>query len=534
MADWQDAPGVVDNLVAALRSFDWTEAEHLCEGLVSRINDAQQPFPEKQAKLVLKELRRKRQTKLTALVADALMGNGRAEAEIQRQYAQALIEQANLNAAERILKALSSDSATPPREISEARGLLGRVCKQRYVDAQQPQSPKMRAILEQGVRWYYDVYAKSPDDHLWHGINAVALLALARRHEIALAGPALPRLEDLATQILAILERTEAKEGELKYWDRATSMEAHIALGRFEEAKQDLREYMYDGNTDAFECNSTLRQLREVWQIPQDGGPGSFITGGLQAALLKRSGGELELQSDDVSHGLQLNFSAVNDITFQWWDTGLKRCAIVGRVEDLSERRVGTGVLVRRGDFIDGGGDEPALLTNWHVISEKGEHPLSIRPDGAVANFEACHKRFRVSKQMLAYSRKNDASLVALDELSGVGGHCPIEPAPAAFDKEKQRRVYVIGYPGGRGLSFSIHDSIWLDTDDARMHYRTPTEPGSSGSPVFDQDNWVLIGLHHAGKQNMKKLNGQSGTYQANEGMRVDAIIKAFAANPKS
>ena len=533
MADWQDAPDVVDGLVAALRSFDWTTAEGICEGLVSRINDAPEPFPEKHARLVLNQLRRKRQTALMARVADALIGNGRGEAEIQRQYAQALIEQANLNAAEGILKALSSDSAVPQRETAEARGLLGRICKQRYVNAQS-QSPKMQAVLNQGIRWYYDVYASSPDDHLWHGINVVALLARAQRDQIAVADSTLPPFEDLATRILATLKRIEDKDGELKYWDRATSMEAHIALGRFEDAKQDLREYMYDGNTDAFECNSTLRQLREVWQVPQDGGPGSYITAGLQAALLKRSGGELQLQSDDVSQGLQANFSSVKDMTFQWWDNGLKRCAIIGRIEDTNGRRVGTGFLVRRGDFLDGGGDEPALLTNWHVISEKAEHPLSLKPEAAVANFEACNKKFRVARQMLAYSRRLDASLVALEELTGVGGHCPIEPAPAAFDHKKPPRVYVIGYPGGRGLSFSIHDSVWLDADDTRLHYRTPTEPGSSGSPVFDEDNWVLIGLHHAGKQDMKKLNGQEGSYQANEGIRVEAIVKAFAANPKS
>ena len=534
MAEWQDAPELVDSLVKALRSFDWTEAERQCDTLIERLNRSEELFPERAAKTVLQELRRKRQVRLMALVADGLIASGRSEPTIQRQYAQALIEQGNLASAERVLLAISSDPATSSGELAEARGLLGRVYKQRYVDAQQPQNPRQQKNLQQAVRWYYDVYVSNPAVRWWHGINAAALLARAERDGVPLNDPSLPDFSQLPKQILSAFRAVEEEVGELDLWQRATSMEAHVALNQFDEAQQDLAQYMYDGNADAFECNSTLRQLREVWQIDREGGPGARITAGLQAALLKRSGGEVELQSRDVNQGLQLNFSASKDLTYQWWDQGLKRCATVARIEDASGRRVGTGFLVHRGDFLPGSGRAPALLTNWHVISDKGEHPLSIRPEAARANFEACGKTFRIAREMLAYSRVLDASLVALEEFEGVDGHCPIEPAPADFSASKQPRVYVIGYPGGRGLSFSVHDSVWLDSDATRLHYRTPTEPGSSGSPVFDQDHWTLIGLHHAGKTNMAKLNGKTGTYEANEGFRVNAIQAAIKANPKS
>ena len=36
------------------------------------------------------------------------------------------------------------------------------------------------------------------------------------------------------------------------------------------------------------------------------------------------------------------------------------------------------------------------LLTNWHVISQDGVFPRSIRPGNAVANFEASGQRYRV------------------------------------------------------------------------------------------------------------------------------------------
>jgi V8-like Glu-specific endopeptidase len=84
----------------------------------------------------------------------------------------------------------------------------------------------------------------------------------------------------------------------------------------------------------------------------------------------------------------------------------------------------------------------------------------------------------------------------------------------------------VIGYPLGGGLSVSLQDSYWLDTNGKVLHYRTPTEPGSSGSPVFDEKFWSLIALHHAGDTNLPRLKG-SGTYEANEGIAIKAILKA-------
>ncbi len=534
MAEWDDSQDTVDALVAALTTFDWHGADDLCRRLVARLTATSEPFPARPARTVLRELRRKRQFALMALVGDALIESGLGEAEVRRQYAQALIDQGQLNTAELILRGVATDAATPPREWAEAMGLLGRVAKQRYVDARQPAQPRQQANLRSALEAYAEVYRKNPALHLWHGINVVALLLRAERDGVDVTGAPLNDGRALAREILARLAEMEEERGTLDYWDRATSLEAHVALGDTDAALADLREYMRDRDTDAFECASTLRQLREVWQVEDTGeAGGGLLVNGLQAALLRRSGGEVTLQSADVHRGLQLNFGAVGDLTLDWWRNGLARCEAVARIEDFSGRRVGTGVLVRRRDFLDGP-DDHVLLTNWHVISDKGEHPLSIRPAVARANFEACGKTYRISGQMVAYSRALDASLVAFEDLDGTPAPCPVEPPAAAFDAAKQPRVYVIGYPGGRGLSFSVHDSIWLDTDGTKLHYRTPTEPGSSGSPVFDQDNWTLVGLHHAGRTDMPKLGGKPGTYEANEGISVDAIRASVRQNPRS
>jgi len=86
----------------------------------------------------------------------------------------------------------------------------------------------------------------------------------------------------------------------------------------------------------------------------------------------------------------------------------------------------------------------------------------------------------------------------------------------------------VIGHP--RGLNqpqFSLQDNLLLDYDDTYVHYRSPTEPGSSGSPVFD-NKWALIALHHAGAIDTPRLNHRGGSYAANEGIRLSAILEAL------
>ena len=88
-------------------------------------------------------------------------------------------------------------------------------------------------------------------------------------------------------------------------------------------------------------------------------------------------------------------------------------------------------------------------------------------------------------------------------------------------------RLYIIGHPRGRDLELSLQDNQLLACNDTLLHYRTPTEPGSSGSPVFEPEDWRVIALHHKGGEEMRRIDGQEGTYQANEGIAILALQKA-------
>ena len=75
---------------------------------------------------------------------------------------------------------------------------------------------------------------------------------------------------------------------------------------------------------------------------------------------------------------------------------------------------------------------------------------------------------------------------------------------------------------------------------DSFLHYRTDTSPGSSGSPVFN-DQWEIVALHHSGvpkKDAQGRLLTKDGTvwnrsmgehridWIANEGVRISRILK--------
>ena len=123
-----------------------------------------------------------------------------------------------------------------------------------------------------------------------------------------------------------------------------------------------------------------------------------------------------------------------------------------------------------------------------------------------------------------------DATLLRLDR--PVTGPEPFPVAARLPANDGKQKVYVIGHPKGGGLSLSLTDNAILDYDERLMHYRAPTEGGSSGSPVFN-NQWRLVALHHAGGSNVPKLNGRRGKYDANEGSRSSGSPRRCGHPPR-
>jgi endonuclease G, mitochondrial len=80
--------------------------------------------------------------------------------------------------------------------------------------------------------------------------------------------------------------------------------------------------------------------------------------------------------------------------------------------------------------------------------------------------------------------------------------------------------VNVVGHPAARPKEIALRDNALLNQLDDFLHYKTDTEPGNSGSPVFN-DQWEVVALHHAG------VPGAGGDgWVANEGARVSVLLR--------
>ena len=80
--------------------------------------------------------------------------------------------------------------------------------------------------------------------------------------------------------------------------------------------------------------------------------------------------------------------------------------------------------------------------------------------------------------------------------------------------------VTIVQHPGGEKKQVALRDNRIVDQLEFFLHYEADTEPGSSGSPVFN-DQWEVVALHHASVPTPE--HGQ-GTF-LNEGIRASRIL---------
>ena len=74
-------------------------------------------------------------------------------------------------------------------------------------------------------------------------------------------------------------------------------------------------------------------------------------------------------------------------------------------------------------------------------------------------------------------------------------------------------------HPRGEKKQVALRENRIVDIPDRFLHYAADTEPGSSGSPVFN-DQWEVVALHHASVP----LTGKDEF--ANEGIRISRVCR--------
>ncbi|NNE54053.1 MAG: hypothetical protein HKN30_16825 [Sulfitobacter sp.] len=174
----------------------------------------------------------------------------------------------------------------------------------------------------------------------------------------------------------------------------------------------------------------------------------------------------------------------------------------------------GTGFLIATSNFI---------MTNNHVIADKEE----ARDALAEFRFEEGGDSLMVSldpDRFFLTSKELDFTIVgcdepALDEFEPI----PLLRNPSTVTRGE--KVNIVQHPRGRPKEVALHNNEVLRIKDKVVWYETDTEPGSSGSPVFN-NTWDLVALHHAGWIE----NGVT----TNEGVRIAAIVSHLVARQQT
>jgi endonuclease G, mitochondrial len=234
------------------------------------------------------------------------------------------------------------------------------------------------------------------------------------------------------------------------------------------------------------------------------------------AAVLEAAG-----SPGDTGKVLERIINTSDFLDIRYLEGGVAAARAVGRIDvrDGSEHVVGygTGSLV-----------SPRLvLTNHHVL-----------PDSQVAAVSAIEFNYQdgldgqpLKPQLFEFDPdaffladdERDFALVAVRAMPGALDQFGSNPLIEAEGKGViGENVTIVQHPRGQKKQIALRENQFVDLADPFVHYRADTEPGSSGSPVFN-DQWEIVALHHAGVPAPE--HPETGGY-INEGILVRRIME--------
>lgn len=254
-------------------------------------------------------------------------------------------------------------------------------------------------------------------------------------------------------------------------------------------------------------------------------------------------------------HGLERILGTSDLVSTNFLLRALRASAAVAklraRLPDGSAEWAGTGFLVAPG----------LLVTNNHVLPAEEAAALTIAEfnfEHDLNGVELPRRVFNLMPSVLFYTdRDHDVSFVEVAPRAFDGtplsdfGYLPLLPRTGkGIDREW---VSMIQHPKGQPKQIAIRNSQIVALDDTDIlgidlerfiHYTTDSEPGSSGSPVLN-DQWQVVALHHRAvpdydvQQNRlardrktiwrEEMGEDEKGWIANEGVRISAIHNVLA-----
>lgn len=546
------------------------------ESLYAMLSDPTTKIESEAVRQVLSSLRSVRAFEMIAKIADRGLSRDPYDTATRCAYGQALIDMGQPHAAIEFLNTILAMPGVSALDRDEAHGMIGRANKQIYVDHVPSSTTSIskrqtyKPYLARAIASYAAAYdANAPAQNYWHGVNLISLLLLAEQDGLSdIPNPTGLAPKELAKRLISALEPKAANEGDA--WISGTLGQAYLAVHDNQNATKYLTLFASHENLDAFQLAGTVRQLEQVWRIKPGSGEGGPILAMLKEIQIGKAEGQFTLPGDELNQlrdfakskeyteFRETNVAGGGYIPLQQLQKVVSRALGVAALCDATGRTHGTGFLLRGGELCDRLGDDLYILTNAHVMSQEGKpgyEPGTLSPAAArVVMKDVGDEGLRIEPEVTWQSAVAEYDAVLVKVATKLPNLVPLPLADGSNPLKIERpdagedgtRVSVIGHPLGGPLSLSIVGTLSgangrlvgiggrqdKNGDPAYLHYRAPTEPGNSGSPVFEADKWTVIGLHHMGFDQFEgrpKLCGLPGKYMANEGISMTSIRRAIS-----
>lgn len=308
---------------------------------------------------------------------------------------------------------------------------------------------------------------------------------------------ALSLLIPFANNTLPFLERAEINYGLISFEGGSLAMWYNILSYANNNNQVDS---LVNILLEKYPKNPHLLSYKESAVVLQEYDLGKDIKGTEWKEPLDES--ELEKITGGVSTFLPIRFLTM----------GIDKAKAVARVviSRGQKNELGSGFLLRNNYFI----------TNNHVIKDiqtAGLATIQFNYEESIDGNPFTPTEFKClpGPNNFFTSKENDYTIVKLDgDANADFGFVELSSTAAG----KGDFVNIIQHPGGRYKQIALYHNMIMYADDNIVQYLTDTEPGSSGSPVFNS-NWEVVALHNSGGTLVEP--GTTQRYLRNQGINI-------------
>lgn len=188
---------------------------------------------------------------------------------------------------------------------------------------------------------------------------------------------------------------------------------------------------------------------------------------------------------------------------------------------DLGERGNASGFLI---------GDD-LLLTNHHVLEDEAQAlqaKVQFNYQQTMTGLAATYEEYELDPDTLFKTSANDdwTAVKVKPKQGELAGKKWAVLRMTEQDPKVDDFTIIIQHPSGGPKQIALYHNVIVFVDPAKrvLQYLTDTEPGSSGSPVFDT-NWNLIALHHSGGWLREPGNDPKQKFYRNEGIHIHTVM---------